>query len=174
MTKWPWIVLLRIIKRCTSANCKGENAGRDVFEEQCGGTLVSNSHVITAAHCIDAQPNHSEVYKVEMFFGIDNRDYTELFRTGTCFSESLIPEYRVVYREASTVHKHPQYKGVYASTISYQHDIAIIEMKEPIKTELSSTVRPICLPGGERPPPGENCFIAGWGFLKIPGLSGQE
>ncbi|KFB44658.1 hypothetical protein ZHAS_00012560 [Anopheles sinensis] len=89
----------------------------DEYEFQCGGTLVSDQHVITAAHCIE-------------------RTFPKVVRLGEYDTEhESVDEVQVAIEG---VLMHPEY-----SPRKAYHDIAILKLAE--KVSLSTFIRPACL-----------------------------
>ncbi|XP_044219198.1 coagulation factor IXa isoform X1 [Thunnus albacares] len=86
----------------------------------CGGTILSEQWVITAAHCL-VESHGSFLIKV----GEHN----------ICTKEESERDYEVLEQ-----HIHPRYN---ASISLYNHDIALLYLKSPIA--FSKTVRPICI-----------------------------
>lgn len=86
----------------------------------CGATVISSKYLITAAHCVYTfDPREIRVY----LGGHDiANDYTEI-------------------RRIKTTQEHDYYDGV-----SFNNDIALIELDKPIK--FGPRVQPACLPDG--------------------------
>lgn len=84
----------------------------------CGATVISRSHLLTAAHCVDG----IESSEIRVFLGGHNltSDYTEQRR----------------------VRKIMQHE--YFDIFTFNNDIAIIEMDKPVK--YGPTIQPACLP----------------------------
>ena len=87
-----------------------------------------------------------------------------------CSDMHYVPEYRAVsrlidvYQNPESIFIHPNYDSK-----TMLNDIAIIKLPNPISltaTDKTSFLRPICLPNGEIPAVGQNCFVSGWGNLK--------
>nr|CAI5852171.1 unnamed protein product [Callosobruchus analis] len=125
---WPWLV--SIYKN-------------GVFH--CGGVLINEEWIITAAHCVDRYWQ----YYYEISAGALRRlSYSPMEQT----------------RWAAVAIPHEDYDR---STLS--NDIALMKMSSPVR--FNRYVRPICLPSDatagdgfiNAPPPGEICTTVGWG-----------
>lgn len=123
---WPWQVLMMSNGR----------AG-------CGGTLVSNQWVVTAAHCV-ARSLNPGTYTIRV--GEHNRNSRE-------GSEQDLRVSRVV--------KHPSY-----NPRTMNNDIAMFKLAQPVR--FNKYVQPACLPTGDAPV-GSTCYITGWGKTRHPG-----
>ncbi|XP_034627936.1 plasma kallikrein [Trachemys scripta elegans] len=126
--EWPWQVSLQV-KLSTQRHL-------------CGGSIISNQWILTAAHCIDnlENPNIWRVYAGILKLSEINED-TPVFKV----QEIII---------------HPQY--VIAET---GYDIALMKLDKPMNfTNLQS---PICLPSKEETNTiYTNCQVIGWGYTK--------
>ncbi|KAG8038671.1 hypothetical protein G9C98_000226 [Cotesia typhae] len=128
--EWPWIAALF-------------NAGRQV----CGGSLISDKHILTAAHCV-AHMNSWDVARLTVRLG----DYN--IKTST--------EIRHVERRVRRVVRH---KGFDARTL--YNDVALLTLNEPV--EFSELIRPICLPTGSQLYNNKVATVIGWGSLRESG-----
>ncbi|XP_056675910.1 serine protease 56 isoform X2 [Monodelphis domestica] len=118
---WPWLVLLRM---------NGQ--------PMCGGVLVGDSWVLTAAHCFVSLQN-------ELLWTVT------LSSTPRDGQEEGIPVNRIL--------PHPKFDPQ-----TFQNDLALVELWAAVP--LSEWAWPICLPEEPiEPPAGTVCSIAGWGAV---------
>nr|XP_039260115.1 serine protease 30-like isoform X1 [Styela clava] len=138
---WPWMAYLY-------ERVRGRDRGFI-----CGGSLINEEYVVTAAHCI-AQPNSPELYGIVL--GQHNT--------------SEISEHEVDF-DIQRIVRHPEFL-----VSSFNNDIAILKLSEPVV--FTRYIRPVCLvPSGfptdsttpidfEGKPSslsGTLCTVLGWG-----------
>ncbi|XP_011867326.1 PREDICTED: transmembrane protease serine 9-like [Vollenhovia emeryi] len=112
--QWPWVVAIFVEK---------ENR-----EFLCTGSIVTNRHVITAAHCIQ--------------LNLINLSPNELLIVLGRFNLNQWNEAGSVNRTVSSYMIHPDYMRS-LSRLSSDSDLAIVTLKTPV--EFSPLIRPICL-----------------------------
>ncbi|XP_073426488.1 chymotrypsin-C-like isoform X3 [Dendrobates tinctorius] len=128
---WPWQVSLQY------------QGSSGAWGHTCGGTLISDRWVLTAAHCISA----GRVYRV--LVGKHNLKEEEE-------GSAAIGTEKIFVHEKFT------------SFLIISNDIAIIKLAEPAK--LSDTVQPACIPAdGAILPHDFPCYVTGWGRLYTNG-----
>ncbi|XP_011631695.1 proclotting enzyme [Pogonomyrmex barbatus] len=128
--EWPWI-------------CALFNAGRQF----CGGSLINDKHVLTAAHCV-ANMNSWDVARLTVRLG----DYN--IKTNT--------EIRHIERRVKRVVRH---RGFNSRTL--YNDVALLTLSEAV--EFTEQIRPICLPSGSQLYSGKTATVIGWGSLRESG-----
>ncbi|XP_065304600.1 brain-specific serine protease 4-like [Dermacentor albipictus] len=125
---FPWNVALRRIL-----------PGRRIGNHLCGGTLLSNEWVMTAAHCVDSDIVPSEIAIV--LYG----NHTNYMR----------PDTDVLSLDAIYFH---YYNGV-------SLDVALLHIEQTMHgVEILSRVTPLCLPSEEANFIGAYCVITGSGI----------
>ncbi|XP_076749394.1 serine protease gd [Xylocopa sonorina] len=130
--QWPWLVAIFIV--------------RFEFEYRCAGSLVTNRHVITAAHCCQYKSMNLPVVALLVSVGrYQLRDWKE---NGS------------VTREVRQYKFHPDY----ISGETADSDLAILTLREEV--EFSELIRPICLWKGSanlKNVIGKIGYVVGWG-----------
>ncbi|XP_003280000.2 chymotrypsin-like elastase family member 2B [Nomascus leucogenys] len=125
---WPWQVSLQY-----SSNGQ--------WYHTCGGSLIANNWVLTAAHCISS----SRTYRVEL--GKHNLYVAE--------SGSL----------AVSVSKTVVHKDWNSDQVSKGNDIALLKLANPVS--LTDKIQLACLPpAGTILPNNYPCYVTGWGRLQ--------
>ncbi|XP_075154143.1 CLIP and Tryp_SPc domain-containing lethal (2) k05911 [Haematobia irritans] len=117
----------------------------------CGGSLITNNHILTAAHCV-ARMTSWDVAALTVHLG----DYN--IRTDY--------EVKHVSRRVKRLVRH---KGFDFSTL--HNDIAILTLSEPVK--FTKEIQPVCLPTSPAQQrssySGHLATVAGWGSLRENG-----
>ncbi|XP_034183839.2 serine protease gd isoform X1 [Osmia lignaria lignaria] len=129
---WPWLVAIFIVKFD--------------FMFQCAGTLVTNTHIITAAHCFQLDDTNLPSGTLLVSLGRYRlRDWRE---KGSVNRE--VAEYRL----------HPDYN----TSGNADADLAVLILRE--RVEYSAVIKPICLWSGAinlESVVGKYGYVVGWG-----------
>ncbi|XP_069829678.1 serine protease 56 [Dendropsophus ebraccatus] len=121
---WPWLVNIRL---------NGEL--------MCGGVLLGDVWVLTAAHCFNGNVNELHWTVVTGQYNL-NKEENE----------------KKVY-QVNRIITHPKFNQK-----TFNNDLALVELTSAVVA--SPRASPVCLPAVPADPaPGTNCYIAGWGSL---------
>lgn len=144
---WPIMVSLRYdcgINGDPTAHC-------------CGGTILSESYILTAAHCVDRLSSSLSLANVTIAAGIHNRSQPDK-----------------IIRQVDKIIIHPLWNEF---SSDFQYDIAILHLAEPLDLGTNSTITRTCRPPRSNtleeimqyPLNGTSLVVIGWGRLSTTG-----
>ncbi|XP_063286939.1 transmembrane protease serine 9-like [Pelobates fuscus] len=120
--EWPWQVLIKYNGAFT-----------------CGGSLINNQWVLSAAHCFD-YPSNPENYNM----------YLGMYQLGGSNPHGIS-------FQVERIIKHPNY-----NTTTKMGDIALVKLKNSVN--FTDYILPVCLPAASVSfPSGLECWVTGWG-----------
>jgi len=132
--EFPWMVALMNLRK-----------------QFCGGSLIDETHILTAAHCVSRMSKY-DVQKLRVRLGdhnIRDRDRTS------------------VEKHVKRIIRHKQFSF---STLHY--DVAILTLASPV--EYSTNIQPISLASGSQSYVNIIMTVTGWGTIKEGGYQPAE
>ena len=151
--EWPWQVRLDLV-------FQGSPGG------VCGGSLLNNQWVITAAHCVVNIQSLADVTVVLGDLQIGTTKGNKIENNKRIIQSSIYLEpYDHVVRNPERIHVHPKYlQGV---NTQWVNDIALIKLDKAVI--YAPNIIPICLPGVDQDFGGAGGYATGWGKYGLPG-----
>jgi len=113
--------------------------------QHCGGTIISNQWILSAAHCFSMDTEKTN-YRVQL--GVFNKTNND--------------EPGEQHREVAELMLHPKWDEE-----ELLYDIVLLKLENPV--QFSDHISPICLPatqGEKLPEPGTSVFMTGWGLTE--------
>ena len=123
---WPWMVSLR---------------NRANGQHFCGGSIIDETWIITAAHCLRDGADELRPENIKIVAG------DHVITTIQASEREYLPRRFLLHKEFDN--------------ITLDNDIALIELTEAIV--YNDAIAPVCLPNGP-PPIGQICTTTGWGW----------
>jgi len=132
---WPWQGMMCMTT--TPSNCA----------LRCGSSLIDNSWILTAAHCVDGYTTQPTRFYIQLG-SFDNRQM----------------EAGEVQVQVAQIFMHPQYNAR-----TQTNDVALMRLSSPVT--YTNHIRPVCLPTtvDEFLVAGKGVFVTGWGTTSSGG-----
>ncbi|KAH8364950.1 hypothetical protein KR200_006078, partial [Drosophila serrata] len=108
----------------------------------CGGSIISSTYILTAAHCVKSGNNVAPARQLSILAGS-----LQLSGGG---GET---------RQVAAVHVHPKYRGD-------GYDVAVLRLTQPINLNANAKVIEL---SSEDPPTDASVYISGWGYISNSG-----
>ena len=129
---WPWQVALTV---------------NSLFH--CGGSVIAEDWVVTAAHCVYHQLTKKRYSRIKVYLGVHD-------------IPSALKDPHVQIIDSRDIIPHPNFNWK-----TFDSDLALIQLKE--KANISDFVRPVCLPNKQqrrKVTPGKMGVMLGWGLTE--------
>lgn len=145
----PWQVRLFVVLKVTTTD-HGSFKSVSKQGKGCGGTLISSTHVLTAAHCVVDKGITVQASQIEVYLGEHSRG------SGTQFNVK-----EVIKHDGYNPKKNRRHEG---DPRGFDNDYAILRLSRAV--DFTSEVTPACLPADvESKYEGQHATVTGWGRL---------
>ncbi|XP_064649299.1 complement C2-like [Lineus longissimus] len=155
---WPWMVAVR--------ESKANDAGVKQHKQVCGGTVLDDEWILTAAHCFQGD-TYDNPRRVMVKIGANNM--TQLHENDPKFVHDVRVRSMHIHGGWIVNEEHKKLDDNWAN------DIALLRLAEKIK--FSQSVRPICLIPKDtldKDIQDKNAVVAGWGKVGNESLTDEE
>ena len=149
-SSYPWMVFLYLLN----------DTGNDSF---CGGSLISDLQVATAAHCVAGKTTD----EVGVVLGTENaKEENSRFNFRYLFKIQIYPMYETIDKSIDKTMD---------NTFKYTSDVAILTLEKTLK--FSPKINLICLPSdaeAKQTHVGKEATVAGWGITETGQTSEEQ
>ena len=125
--------------------------GSALANQGCGGALVGDRYVVTAAHCTDGSSAHN------LFVRVGDTILA---------TEAETASFTV---QVAEIRQHPDYNSA-----NVQNDISILVLSTPVDLYSYSNIKPICLPVQDKSFAGSTATVSGWGTVSSGGAANSH